>query len=490
MRLRLDLQPGVVSGGAPSSGIGRFTKSNLVRWVGNSILPIGGWAKACATQVDGKARAAIAWRQNDYTLRTAIGTHKKLYILYGGSLFDVTPAGFVTGRPDSVAGFGYSYAAYGRSAFGGSGVPGEVVDASVWSLDTWGEQLVGCSAADGRLWAWKNDLTQPAVQIPNSPTGCAGLMVTPERHLIAIGPGGDKYAIQWCNSEDYTTWVAADTNSAGGLRLNSHTPIVNLIRTRGETLLFTGDEVFTLDYKGYPYIYGTTRIAGGCGIAGPNAATALEIGVPWMARSGFFIYDGSTQAIKCDIADDIVAAVNWTQRQKIVAAPMSRFGEVWWLYPSTNSTEIDSYAAWNTRTGIWSVGKLTRTAWSDAGILRRAMGVDADGTVYDHEQGWTADGASIGRTRMVRTGPVCVNNGSTVMAVRRLESDATTPIEATFYARDKLADAPTVYGPYTGAGRLDVRFTARFVDVEIRFLEDADWRAGVFELDVVAGGGR
>lgn len=490
MRLPINLKPGIVSGGAPSSGLGRFVDSNLVRWVGDSILPVGGWAKNCATSVQGMARAALAWRQNDYTLRVGIGTHQKLYVLSGGNLYDVTPAGFVTGRPDSVAGFGYSYGKYGHSAYGGSGVPGEVIDASVWALDTWGQELVGCCGSDGRLWTWKNVLTAPAVQIPNSPIGCSGVLVTPERHLIAIGPNGDKFTIAWSDSEDYTTWTALDTNSAGSLRLATRTPILAFLRSKAETLLFTQDEIYTLNYLGYPYVYGASRIASGTGIAGPNAGVTLEAGAVWMTRAGFFNYNGAITQIRCDIFNDIVADVNWVQRQKITAASMSRTGEVWWFYPSTDSVEIDRYAAWNTREGTWATGRLTRTAWADAGVLRHALGVDEQGHVYDHEQGFTADGAPIAGQRYVHTGPICMGGGATTMQVSRLYSDANVPLEVTFYGRNELADEPWVYGPYTGLGTIDVRLSARYVDIQIRFTQDTDWRAGSFSIEAVAGGTR
>ena len=48
-----------------------------------------------------------------------------------------------------------------------------------------------------------------ATQIPNSPTGCQGLVVSNERHLIALGSSGDPRRIAWSDREDNTTWTAS-----------------------------------------------------------------------------------------------------------------------------------------------------------------------------------------------------------------------------------------------------------------------------------------
>ena len=58
-----------------------------------------------------------------------------------------------------------------------------------------------------------------ATVVTNAPTGCQALVVTNERHLVAIGSGGDPRKISWSDREDRNTWTSKATNTAGDVQI-------------------------------------------------------------------------------------------------------------------------------------------------------------------------------------------------------------------------------------------------------------------------------
>jgi hypothetical protein len=45
--------------------------------------------------------------------------------------------------------------------------------------------------------------------------------------------------------------------------------------------------------------------------------------------------------------------LNYTQRQKVYATKVPRFGEIWWFYPRGNSTECNDAVIYNIRENVW-----------------------------------------------------------------------------------------------------------------------------------------
>jgi len=488
----LNIPAGMYRNGTEYQQTSRWYDANLVRWYGGTIRPVGGWRKASGTQMVGACRAIYPWRENDNEARAAIGTHNHLYIYSAGSIWDITPTGLTGGRIDSIAGYGYGYSTYGGGAYGAAHAPGAVTDATTWSLDSWGEHLVACSTSDGRIYEWANAVLTPAAVIANAPTNCRGVIVTPERHLLVYGAGGDPRSIAWSDSEDNTTWTPTATNSAGSLELSTHGMLITAKRVAGQILLWTEMELFGLNYLGTPYIYGTTKLGSFCGTSSPKAVVEVEGGAVWMAQRGFFNYNGSLAPLKCEVEDYVFGDFNYDQRVKVAGGHNSRFGEVVWFYPSAASSENDRYVVWNYRENTWATGNLGRSCWADSGVYENPLAVSSDGYVYEHECGWTADGAPLTTQRFCRCGPVEIGNGDRVMAVRRVLPDEKTAgqIRFAFKSRFTPEGAESSYGPYTVQPYTDVRFTGRQVALEVQGVADADWRLGTLRLDVVPGSGR
>tara|TARA_R100000951_G_scaffold35546_1_gene30026 strand:+ start:2981 stop:4297 length:1317 start_codon:yes stop_codon:yes gene_type:complete len=436
-------------------------------------------------------RAIHTWRENDGTRWVAVGTHQKLYALEAGLILsDITPTGLNAGVADQTGSVGYGVGNYGEEAYG---VPRSevsatlVTPASVWSLDNWGEYLVGVLSDDGRIFEW--DLTSgTASVISNAPVGCDGVIVTEERVIFALGAQNDPRRIDWCDQENNTTWTAASTNQAGNQILSTNGKIVTGTKIRGGTLILTDIDAHLATYIGQPFVYRFDRVGTGCGAASTACVTQVDVGAVWMGRDGFWIYDGAVRPLDSPVADFVFRNLNESQITKVAAFNNGKHGEVWWLYPSGDSNECNKYVSWSYRNNTWTFGDLDRTAGSDGGIFGAPIMVSYDGHIYDHEVGWDYDGSS----PFAETGPIEIGKGDNLAVVNRLIPDERNlgDVTATFTSRLYPNASESTHGPFTLTAETDVRFTGRQVKMKVTGAKNSDWRVGDMRVDVRQGSKR
>ena len=349
---------------------------------------------------------------------------------------------------------------------------------------------MACATGDGKIYEWQLGFATPtiAAQVANSPEDCAGIMVTGERFLFALGAGGNVRKVQWSDQEDNTVWTPTTLNQAGDYELNTVGQLMAGKRFRGNNLLWTNVDLHTAQYVGQPFVYGFEKVGSGCGLISPQGVAVTDSMAVWMSRSGFFIYDGYVRPLPCDVADYVFRDINITEIAKVYAVHNSAFGEVWWFYPSESSNENDSYVTFNYRENHWAIGKVARTAGTDRNVFQQPLIVGTDGYVYEHEVGVSHSGASV----YAESGPVQIGNGDNIMAARELIPDELSQGAVQVSFATKFYPNATEYdhGPYSTANPTSVRFTARQVKMKVEQAQQTNWRVGIMRLDAVAGGRR
>jgi hypothetical protein len=488
----IQLPPGVYRNGTELQSAGRWFDANLVRWFENTIRPMGGWRKRSSTAVTGKARGILAWEDNDGDPWIAVGTHTKLFVYrVDGTLADITPTGFVTGDADASTKTGYGYAGYGLQPYGTERINlATITPATTWSLDSYGEYLVACSSKDGELYEWQLGFTTPTLAAPiaNSPINCNALLVTAERFLFALGAGGNPRKVQWCDQENNTVWTPTTLNQAGDFELVTVGSLMSGKRVRGINLLWTDDDCHSAQYIGQPFIYSFEKIGHGCGLIGKLAVTIVsDTSAFWMSNGGFWMYDGVVKPLQSDVSDYVFRNMNPAQSSKVFAMHNPKYGEVWWLYPSSASNEVDSYVLYNYREGHWNIGQLSRTCGTGAGSFDKPLMVGTDGFLYEHEVGLLNTGDIY-----AESGPFQIAAGDNIMSVREVIPDELNQgnVNLTFSTRYYPNGEEQDFGPYNTANPTSARFSGRQIKMKLRQTENTDWRVGTMRLDAVAGGRR
>jgi hypothetical protein len=486
----LQIPKGAYRNGTDLMSQGRWRDVNLVRWHEDALRPIGGWRQRRSVDISGTSRAMIAWEDNSANRYLAAGTFENLYAITGGTtVTDITPTGLTVGRLHASVNNGYGGGYYGQEEYGVARQDTDnLLPATVWSLDNWGEYLLAMSPDDGKLYEWDLAASE-AAQVSNSPTSCSGFMVTEERFVVCFGAGGDPRKIQWSDQEDNTTWTAAATNQAGDINVQTNGTILAGLRTRGQSVILTSEDCHTLTYQGPPFVYGLERVGTSCGLIGAGAAASVDAGVFWMGRRSFFNYSGGrVQEIPCEVGDYVFSDMNSDQRSKINAVVNSSWNEIWWFYPSSGSLECDRYVAYDYVENIWITGNMDRTSGVDRGVFKQPMFTASGGVVYEHEIGYNYDSA----TPYAETGPIAIGSGDNLMSVVELIPDEKTQgnVSAKFKTRFYPNGEEREFGPFTMSNPTSVRFQGRQVRMRVEGAEDADWRVGIMRLDARQGGRR
>jgi hypothetical protein len=121
----------------------------------------------------------------------------------------------------------------------------------------------------------------------------------------------------------------------------------------------------------------------------------------WIGVDRFLLYNGVVKEIPNPMNQDyFFDNLNYTQRQKVWATKVPRFGEIWWFYPRGDSTECNDAIIFNVR----------ENTWYDAGTAigtRRSAGYFSQVFAYPVAAGWDAQAAET-----VTTETATVTNGS------------------------------------------------------------------------------
>jgi hypothetical protein len=491
MLVPLKIPPGVYRSGTDYQSKGRWRDANLIRFVDGRIEPVGGWVGA-GPVLDGPGRGIVAWRANVSGRRLAVGTVNKLWVYNGDTVADITPAGFPAGNVNSAITSGYGSGPYGAGPYGVSSAGGRS-EATTWSLDSFGEWLVATASHDDTVYLWSLNPSVPAAPLTGAPQA-RSVLVTPERFLVAIGSRGNPREVAWSGQENITDWnFASPTNAAGFIELETDGALIAGFQTRGQSLILSTTDAFTMRFVGFPFIHSFQRVGDSSGIVGTNAGTEFNGGAVWMGREAFFGFSGtSVQALQSEVSDHVFSDINRDELALVSCHQKAAFGEITWHYPSAGSMVNDRYVTWNYRENHWTIGTLGRSAMVDAGVWDYPMGVDNAGKLLEHEKGWLDDGAPRGADVFLESGPVELGDGDQVVSVVQVLPDEVTPGAFALRMGTKFApEGPEFnHGPYTLTPYTSVRVTGRQVALRIEGVRDEDSRIGIFRADIRPGGRR
>jgi hypothetical protein len=351
-----------------------------------------------------------------------------------------------TGLDTTVAGTGWGAGTWGRGGWGSAASLTAIGDIlRIWGHDNFGEDLV-FNIRDGGIYYWdKSTSSAPftrAVALSDlagadatTPTIAKQVLVSDrDRHIIAFGcdPQNDigvqdPLLIRFSSQESPTTWESLATNTAGDLRIGSGSQIITAVETRQQMIVFTDVSLHAMQYLGPPFTFGISEISTNITVAGPLAAIAVEDTVFWMGREEFYVYNGQVQKLPCSVRSYVFNDFNSTQAEKVTAGINSSFSEIWWLYPSANSDNIDRYVIYNYQEQVWYYGTLARSVWLDRGINQFPIAASLDGYLYLHEKGLD-DGSTIPATAIssyIESSQMDIGDGENFIFMRRLIPDLT-----------------------------------------------------------------
>jgi len=323
-------------------------------------------------------------------------------------------------------------------------VPGAQI--RLWSHDNFGEDLI-LNPRDGAIYYWDrtNGLSGRAVKLntlagtkTSIPQRAKQVLVSDQdRHVIAFGcdnfgtdltsPDGDgvqdPLLIRFSSQENPLDWFPTATNTAGDLRLGGGSTFVQAVETKQQLLVFTNKTLHAMKFIGPPFTFGLQELSKNITIMSPSSAIAVEDAVYWMGVDTFYVYGGGqTVQLPCTVKDKVFLDFNFEERDKVHVGVNSEFSELLWFYPSSSSTEIDKYVAYNYSEKVWYYGTMARQAWLDRGI-RTLPVATGDQYLYNHEVGYDDDGSAM--TSFIESAPIDIGDGDKYVFLNEVVPDIT-----------------------------------------------------------------
>ena len=408
-----------------------------------------------------------------------------------------------------VDGTGWGASSWGDGTFGSSSAIGSNNQLRLWSMDSFGEDLIACPRG-GSIYYWDyTNASTRAIALSDltganlAPTlGLQVLISDVDRHVVILGADPinatasgrtgaiDPLLVAFSDQENAAEWEPLSTNTAGSLRCSAGSQIIGGLRARQETLIWTDVALYSLQFIGAPLTFGLTLINEGISLIGPNAPVNTPTGIFWMDKKGFYAYQGSVQPVPCSVHSYVFDDFNEDQAFQVFGFLNKQFNEVGWFYCSGSSDTIDRYVTYNYVDQTWAIGQLSRTAWLDEGIANVPRAAGYDGTnnyIYSHETGFDDDGAPMDNV-FIESADFDIGDGQEFQFIKRAIPDVKFTgnggtdqtinfvLKARNYPGQSLTTDQT--SSFTGTTtKIDTR--ARGRQAAVRFESDDDASAGV-----------
>lgn len=271
----------------------------------------------------------------------------------------------------------------------------------LWSHGNFGEDLV-FGPRGGAIYYWDatGGVSTRAVELltregaSDVPIQQNFLLISDiNRFVFAFGTNDwgtatvDPMLIRWSDQEDATNWTPESTNQAGSLRLSHGTEIVTAISARQEVLVWTNATLYSLQYVGAPIVWGAQTVGENISIASQNSVAYANGVAYWMGIDKFYMYDGRTQTLPCDLRQYVFKNLNYQQIEQVFAGTNEAFHEVWWFYCAGSDIEVGNYVVFNYKENVWYYGTMARTAWFDAGLRNYPLAATYSNNLVNHEFG-------------------------------------------------------------------------------------------------------
>jgi hypothetical protein len=404
--------PFTATTGSPTLSVSYSTDTSYNPIAGNYVTYTG------AASLGGNITAAVLNLEGGYEIKT-VNTSTKVYTISVGvnaTSSDTLKGGATVtadydidvGYDTVTYGYGWGAGAWGRGTWGSGAVTPVVQIQRDWFFNNFDNDLV-MNIRNGAIYYWKYSdgvsaratplatTTIDSVSPADVPTLTKQILLSQnDKHLLALGAtpygGGDfdPLLIRWATQNQPNVWTPLVTNSAGFIRVSRGSEIVCGIATRQEILIFTDGTLNSLQYLGTTDVFGLQELSDNISILSSRSVAVVNNTAFWFGHDKFYMYSGRVETLPCTLRSHVFENLNYAQADQIIVGTNEGWNEIWWFYPTANSTTNDAYVIYNHLDKIWYYGTIERTAWSDSSLREYPQAINAT-LVYNHEDGVNAD---------------------------------------------------------------------------------------------------
>ena len=216
---------------------------------------------------------------------------------------------------------------------------------------------------------------------------------------------GNNGLIQNCSAGDFANWVSPDAN-ANNVATGK---IVKGLPIRGGStspsgLFWAADALIRVSFQptssgGQNYYWTYDLVSSQTSIMSSSSVIEYDGIYYWAGVDRFLMYGGQVQEIPNSLNQNyFFDNVNLSQRQKVWATKVPRYGEIWWFYPKGSATECTDAIIYNVREKTWYDAGQAFGARRSAGVFSEVfpkpiwagneLSSSNTATLWQHETGY------------------------------------------------------------------------------------------------------
>jgi hypothetical protein len=351
------------------------------------------------------------------------------------------------GLPNTTYGYGWGTSTWGRDTWGSGSNQPVNLGQRTWFFDNFDNDLVMNYYEDGKgpIYIWERGaLVNPTTAFGTRAVLLSSLVGANEvpllvgqvlvsqndKHLLAFGSvpyasslaaDFDPLLIRWADQDNPIEWEPTATNSAGFIRVSRGDAIVRALATRQEILVYTNTGLHSLQFTGTTDVFSLQELSDNISVMSPRCFATANNVVFWMGYDKFYFYSGRVDTLPTTLWTQVFRNFNYDRADNVVAGTNEGYNEIWWMYPSAQSDDNDSYVIFNYVEKIWYYGTINRTAWLDSGLRDHPQSVGTDKYVYDQEVGVNDGDAPM--EAYILSSDFDIGDGEQFMMTRRIIPD-------------------------------------------------------------------
>jgi hypothetical protein len=309
-----------------------------------------------------------------------------------------------------------------------------------------------------------------------SPTGdpieVSGGVVVLHPYVFVYGDNG---LIKNCSAGNPYDWNGPDANETNV----SSTKIVKGMAVRGGSnapsgLFWALDSLIRVSYNPTTISTGVTTqqlywrydIIGSSTILSSQSVVEYDGVYFWCGVDRFLMYNGVVKEVPNSMNQNyFFDNLNYSQRQKVWATKVPRFGEIWWFFPSGNSEECNDCVIYNIREGCWYDGGQSVGAARSAGYYSQVFRfpVNAGTTVSAQDEVFSSSVTTVNTnpdievpvTNLIALGQLVIGAGIANDSIIIAIAPSATPGYYTVTLSENATASATVTATFnTTAGRI------------------------------------
>ena len=212
-----------------------------------------------------------------------------------------------------------------------------------------------CNSAGGEVFV--GDLlgasALTSVTIPAGASASGGVVVL---HPYAFMYGNDG-SVSWSVAGDPSDFAGAGSGTANitGQKIIAALPMRGGPGVSPSGLFWSADSLLRASFSSDPtVVFQFDTISAQTSILSARSPIEYDGIFYWIGVDRFLMFNGVVREVENNLnANFFFDNLNYSQRQKVFAFKVPRFGEIWWCFPFGDSTEPDHAIIYNVRENTW-----------------------------------------------------------------------------------------------------------------------------------------